>query len=120
VRLERHVGGLSRARKMAYLRGSGWTCEAGRWHSSELDTESLALSRALHHQLTFDLTAALVARGWTVEGYSPRGYARMRAPGTGKPCSVPAALRSEARRGAVKVAELTYSLFLAALLRAGA
>jgi hypothetical protein len=120
VRLERHVGGLSLARKTAYLRGSGWTCDEGRWRSAALETEALALSRALHHQLTIDLTAALVARGWTVDGYSPRGYARMRAPGASKTCSVPAALRSEARRGAEKVAELTYSLFLAAFLRAGA
>lgn len=118
MRLERHVGGLSLARKTAYLRGSGWACEEGRWRCAALETEALPLSRALHHQLTVDLTAALVARGWAVEGYSPRGYARMRGKGAAKTCSVPAALRSEARRGAVKVAELTYSLFLAAFLRA--
>jgi hypothetical protein len=116
VRLERHVGGLSVARKTSYLHARGWREEEGSWVSSIPHTEPLPISRAVHHQLTADLGRALGVWGWKIIGYSPRGYARMQDPlGLGS-CSLPAALRRQARREGRPVAELTYSLFLAALL----
>ncbi len=117
MRLERHVGGLSIARKEKYLTGSGWTKTEKGWSSPAPDTEPLPLNKALHHQLTQDLSTALCALGWKVVGYSMRGYARMQDTDASQ-CSLPAALRKQARREGRPVAQLTYSLFLAALLRA--
>jgi hypothetical protein len=119
MRLERHVGGLSKARAVAYLLASGWLEEGGAWRAPIADAEAVPLRRALHHQLTADLSRALEVRGWRVEGYSQRGYARLVDPRDASACSLPAALRREARRQGCPVAELTYSLFLAALLARG-
>ena len=114
MKLERHVGGLSLARKANYLRARGWREEQGRWVSDIFGPQPLA--RALHHQLTDDLSQALVHLGWQVQGFSERGYVQLRDGEHGKPCSLPKALRTQARREGRPVAELTYSLFLAALL----
>lgn len=116
MRLERHVGGLSAARKLQYLRDSGWKEEAGKWRGPAVEAEAFPLSRALHHQLTADLSAALGARGWKVGGYSERGYAKMVDPQDASECALPAALRRQARRDGCPVRELTYALFLAAVL----
>jgi hypothetical protein len=117
VRLERHVGGLSRERRTKYLRERGWSEETGQWRSPEvLGYGRLPLSKALHHQLTADLSAGLALSGWTVESYSDRGYARMVDPLGGSTCSLPAALRRQARREKRLVGEFTYALFLGALL----
>lgn len=116
MKLERHVGGLSRARKVHYLLERGWREEDGSWQSAAPDSDPLPLNKAVHHQLTQDLGKALGASGWKVVGYSPRGYARMEDPSGLKQCSLPAALRRQARREKRPVGELTYSLFLAALL----
>lgn len=118
MRLERHVGGLSIARKEKYLSGSGWRKQERGWLSPAPDTEPLPLDKALHQQLTQDLSTALGASGWKVVGYSQRGYARMQDPADESQCSLPAALRKQARREGRPVGQLTYSLFLAALLRA--
>ncbi len=117
MRLERHVGGLSIARKEKYLIASGWRKEDRGWCSPNPDTEPLPLNRAVHHQLTYDLSQALGASGWKVVGYSQRGYARMQEPSSTSLCSLPAALRKQARLEGRPVGQLTYSLFLAALLR---
>jgi hypothetical protein len=117
VKLERHVGGLSLARKGRYLRARGWSETERGWQSPIFGT--LPLAKALHHQLTDDLSQALRQQGWQVLGFSERGYVRMRDGEHGKPCSLPKALRTQARREKRPVAELTYSLFLAALLEAG-
>jgi hypothetical protein len=115
VKLERHVGGLSLARKAHYLRARGWREEEkGSWSNDILGLHPTA--KALHHQLTDDLSQALRQRGWQVLGYSERGYVQLRDGERGKPCSLPKALRTQARREKRPVAELTYSLFLAALL----
>jgi hypothetical protein len=116
VKLERHVGGLSAARKENYLRSRGWRQTERGWRCERLDTGELPLQRALHHQLTFDLAAGLAPWGWKVEGYTPRGYAQMKDPQTGTLCSLPRALRMQARREKRPVAELTYDLFLGALV----
>ena len=116
MRLERHVGGLGLARKQHYLQQRGWREEGGKWRSTVPDSEALPVNKAVHHQLTHDLGQALAAYGWKISGYSPRGYARMEDPLGLKPCSLPAALRRQARREKRPVGELTYSLFLAALL----
>jgi hypothetical protein len=116
VKLERHVGGLSLARKAHYLRVRGWRQEERGWHSEIFGT--LPLAKALHHQLTDDLSQALRQRGWQIVGFSERGYVQLRDGEQGKPCSLPKALRTQARREKQPVAELTYSLFLAALLEA--
>lgn len=118
MKLESHVGGLSIARKEKYLVGSGWKKGEGGWSSPAPDTEPLPLNKAVHHQLTHDLTQALGASGWKVAGYSPRGYARMQDSSDQSQCSLPAALRKQARREGRPVGQLTYSLFLAALLKA--
>ena len=110
------MGGLSRARKEKYLRGSGWREEDGKWLSPAPDSEPLLINKAVHHQLTHDLGKALGSSGWKIVGYSPRGYAQMKDPVGEKVCSLPAALRKQARREKRLVGELTYSLFLAALL----
>jgi membrane-bound lytic murein transglycosylase B len=117
VKLERHVGGLSLARKANYLRARGWREEQGRWTSEVFGTYPLA--KALHHQLTDDLSQALRPHGWQVLGYSARGYVSLRDGERGQPCSLPRALRIQARREGRPVAELTYSLFLAALVGTG-
>jgi hypothetical protein len=114
VKLERHVGGLSLTRKANYLRARGWREEEPGWHSEIFGT--LPLTKAVHHQLTDDLSQALCKRGWQVLGFSERGYVQMREGEHGKPCSLPKALRTQARREQRPVAELTYLLFLAALL----
>ena len=114
MKLERHVGGLSLARKANYLRTRGWR-EAGRgWTHDIFGPQTLA--RAVHHQLTDDLSQALRQRGWQVLGFSARGYVQLRDGEQGRPSSLPRALRIQARREGVPVAELTYALFLAALL----
>ncbi len=117
MKLERHVGGLSLARRANYLRARGWREEEGGWSSEIFGL--LPMAKAVHHQLTDDLSQALRKRGWQVAGYSERGYVRMRDGAHGKPCSLPKALRTQARREKRPVAELTYELFLAALLEAG-
>lgn len=116
MRLERHVGGLSLARKLEYLAEAGWTKVAASWRPPDPDAETFPLARAVHHQLTADLCAALAPFGWKVSGYSERGYAKLVDPRDASECSLPAALRREARRRQVPVRELTYSLFLAARL----
>jgi hypothetical protein len=116
MRLERHVGGLGRARQANYLTARGWREEEGKWRCDRLTALALPLAKALHHQLTFDLTAALSANGWRVVGYSDRGYARMEDPADASLCSLPAALRRQAKREKRPVGELTYALFLGALL----
>lgn len=118
MRLERHVGGLSLARKVEYLTASGWSREGSAWRPADPDAELFPLARAVHHQLTADLCKALARFGWSVSGYSPRGYAQLVDPRDGSSCSLPSALRREARRRKVPVRELTYSLFLAARLEA--
>ncbi|QSQ20447.1 hypothetical protein JY651_35115 [Pyxidicoccus parkwayensis] len=114
MKLERHVGGLSLARKAHYLRARGWREEEKGWSSDIFGLHPMA--KAIHHQLTDDLSQALRQRGWQVLGYSERGYVQLRDGERGKPCSLPKALRTQARREKRLVAELTYSLFLAALL----
>jgi membrane-bound lytic murein transglycosylase B len=114
MKLERHVGGLSLARKANYLRARGWREDGRGWQSAIFGT--LPLAKALHHQLTDDLSQALRKRGWQVAGFSERGYVQMRDGERGRPCSLPKALRTQARREKRPVAELTYELFLAALL----
>ena len=115
MRLERHVGGLGKARQKNYLEARGWGLDDGKWTSPRHE-DPVAMSRALHIQLTQDIAGGLAPNGWTIDGYSPRGYARMRDPIDGDTCSLPAALRRQARRERRKVAELTYSLFLAAII----
>lgn len=117
MRLERHVGGLSAERKVKYLRESGWTEEDGTWRGPGADAEAFPLARAVHHQLTADLSAALGARGWKVREYSMRGYVKLVDPKDESVCSLPGALRKQARRDGCPVRELTYSLFLDATLR---
>ena len=114
MRLERHVGGLSVARKEGYLRTRRWTEDGAGWTHALHGTHPLA--KALHHQLTSDLSEALCGLGWRVRGYSKRGYVQLAEGKTGEGCSLPRALRIQARREGRKVGELTYSLFLAAVL----
>ena len=118
MKLERHVGGLSLARKEKYLTASRWLKAGPLWQSPLPEAEPVPLAKALHHQLTADLTQALGATGWKVVDYSDRGYARLSDPKDRSTCSLPAALRRQARREGKPVAELTYVFFLAALLRA--
>src|SRR4051812_4805332 len=98
MRLERHVGGLSLERKVKYLREAGWNEEGGKWRGPTAESEAFPLARALHHQLTADLSDALVGRGWKVGEYSQRGYAKMIDPKDESSCSLPGALRRQARR----------------------
>ena len=114
MKLERHVGGLSRARKSQYLLARGWREEGLKWQSEIFGVHPLA--KAVHHQLTDDLSQALCKRGWQVLGFSERGYVQLREGEHGKPCSLPKALRTQARREKLPVAELTYLLFLGAML----
>lgn len=117
MRLERHIGGLSNERKLQYLRDSGWNEEAGKWRGPGVDAEPFPLARALHHQLTADLSAALGVRGWKIVEYSQRGYVKLADPKDSSSCSLPGALRRQARRDGCPVRELTYSLFLDAVLK---
>lgn len=114
MKLERHVGGLSLVRKANYLRARGWSEDDGAWVNEAFGRHPLP--RAIHHQLTADLSQGLCATGWQVAGYSQRGYVQLRDPQGGKTWSLPGALRIQARRERRPVAELTYSLFLAALV----
>src|SRR5262245_27181981 len=116
MRLERHVGGLSMERKTKYLREAGWREDGAAWLSPAADSESRPISRAVHHQLTADLSAALVTRGWKIAGYSQRGYVKLVDPKDEDSCSLPGALRRQARRDGCPVRELTYGLFLNAML----
>jgi hypothetical protein len=115
MKLARHVGGLSQARKLNYLLARGWHEEDGGWRCPRRSENAWPLAKAIHHQLTEDLCLGLSPSGWTVESYSPRGYARLQDPKDSSLCSLPAALRRQARREQRPVAELTYVLFLAAL-----
>ncbi len=115
MRLERHVGGVGKARQENYLRLRGWQHGDEGWANQRLMAEAQTLSRAFHHQLTFDLCRSLGAHGWQVIDYSSRGYARLRDPETGALCTVPKALRAQARREQRKTGELAYSYFLAAM-----
>ena len=117
MRLERHVGGLSLERKVKYLREAGWKEEEGQWRGPAVEAEVFPLARALHHQLTADLTEALRARGWKILEYSQRGYVKLMDPQDEASCSLPGALRKQARRDGCPVRELTYGLFLAAMLK---
>ena len=117
MRLERHVGGLSKERKLTYLREAGWLQEKNLWRGPGVEAEAFPLARALHHQLTADLCAALGTRGWKISGYSMRGYAQVVDPKDQSICAVPAALRRQARRDGCPVRELTYALFLDAVLK---
>lgn len=116
MKLERHVGGLSRARKENYLRARGWQQAETSWSCARLGLEDVPLPRAVHHQLTEDLATAMVALGWEIVGFSERGYVKLRSASGGAPCSLPKAMRLQARKEKRPVAELTYSLFLAALV----
>ena len=116
MRLERHIGGMGKARQVNYLQRRGWSETETGWSCERLLAENERLSRALHHQLTEDLCHALAPQGWKVVDYSARGYAQLRDPQTGELCSLPKALRRQARRENRKVADLTYALFLASLL----
>ncbi|MBK7860865.1 MAG: hypothetical protein IPJ65_20130 [Archangiaceae bacterium] len=116
MRLERHIGGMGKARQVSYLQARGWAESAKGWSCERLLAENERLSRALHHQLTEDLCHALSPHGWKVVDYSPRGYAQLLDPNTGERCPLPKALRRQARRENKKVADLTYALFLGALL----
>jgi len=107
---------MGKARQANYLHLRGWEESESGWACARLMAEDQRLSRALHHQLTEDLCAALVALGWSIIDYSAKGYARLKDPLTGTPCTLPKALRLQAKREGRKVAELTYSLFLAATL----
>jgi len=62
---------------VTYLREAGWKEEAGKWRGPGVEAEAFPQSRALHHQLTKDLSEALGARGWNVGAYSQRGYAKL-------------------------------------------
>jgi len=119
MRLERHVGGLGRARKVSYLVRRGWREVDGRWVNPTPASEPSTLDRAIHHQLTVDLTGALGAQGWKVVGFSSRGYAQLEDPNDQSRCSLPAALRRQARREGRPVGQLTYSLFLSAMVNDG-
>ncbi len=96
------------------MRQRGWTSvEKGWQHERTLD-EVYPRTRALHHQLTFDLTQALARWQWRVVGYSQRGYAQLEDGVTGESHALPSALRVEARRQGQPVRDFTYALFLAA------
>ncbi len=116
MRLERHVGGVGKARQENYLILRGWERGELGWACTRLMAEAQSLSRAFHHQLTEDLCRALSPQGWQVIDYSARGYARLKDPATGALCSLPKALRLQARREKRKTGELAYSYFLAAMI----
>jgi hypothetical protein len=116
MRLERHVGGLGRARQRSYLLARGWAETGEGWRHARAGETAWARPRALHHQLTHDLCAALARWDWRVEGYSSRGYAQLLDGRTGARRSLPAALRVEARRQGQRVADFTYALFLNAVV----
>ena len=115
MRLERHVGGVGKARQENYLLLRGWVQGELGWACARLMAEEQTRSRAFHHQLTEDLCRALGDHGWQVIDYSARGYARLKDPVTEALCSLPKALRLQARRDKRKTGELAYSFFLAAM-----
>jgi hypothetical protein len=115
MRLERHVGGLSIQRKVDYLLKRGWRRQDGVWLSPVPVTDPVSIKWAVHHQLTHDLATGLSAFGWKTVDYSDRGYARLEDPMNGERCSLPEALRRQARRHKRPVRELTRALFLAAM-----
>jgi len=114
MKLERHVGGLSVSKKVAYLEARGWRRSEGSWLSPIPVTDPVPLSKAVHHQLTQDLTSALSSWGWRVAEYSDRGYARLEDPIAGDRCALPAALRRQARRERKLVRDFTRALFASA------
>ena len=116
MRLERHVGGLGRGRKLHYLEARGWRAVDGGWTCARHTAAPLRLEKALHHQLTEDLTAGLAAWGLKVVATSPRGYATLEDPADESRCSIPAALRRQSRRLHRNTGDLGYSLFLASML----
>ncbi len=116
MKLERHVGGLSKQRKEDYLRRRAWREEDGAWLANVTAALPLPLKKAVHHQLTQDLARGLAPFGWRVVAYSERGYAKLEDPADASLCSLPAALRRQARREKQLVADFTYSLFLKAML----
>lgn len=97
---------------MSYLERRGWSVIDGKWLGPHDAAEGCTLSRALHHQLTADLSAAL---GWKILDYSPRGYVTLEDPVDHSACTLPSALRRQARREGQPVKELTYTLFLSKL-----
>ena len=119
MRLERHVGGMGEARQQRYLQTRGWQLTEKGWHHPGRQTDTHSLSRALHHQLTKDLSESLAQWKWAVLSYSQRGYARLQDATTGKDHSLPSALRVEAKRQKQKVADFTYALFLTAVTERG-
>lgn len=105
---------MGRARQARYLEQRGWTRRGDAWHSPREPENGFTLGRALHHQLTYDLAQGLSHFGWRVVAYSPRGYAQLVRSELEKPCTLPAALRQQAKREGRRVGEFTYELFLAA------
>jgi hypothetical protein len=101
---------------MEYLARRGWSQKEGAWSCAASALGPFPLKRAVHLQLTDDLCWALAPAGWKVVGYSPRGYAQLQDAGEARPCSLPAALRRQAKREGRPVADFSYSLFLAAML----
>ena len=116
MRLERHIGGMGLARQRRYLRLRGWLDDHDGWQHPQHSFAPQPLSRALHHQLTHDLTHALARWHWRVVSYSQRGYAQLLDRVSARQHSLPSALRIEARRQGQKVADFTYALFLAAVV----
>jgi hypothetical protein len=115
MKLVRHVGALSKVKQHGYLTARGWREEKpGLWSCARLEVTPIRLSRAMHHQLTDDLCEALAAFGWKVKGYSLKGYAQLEDPLKGETCTLPEALRRQARRHKVKVSPFTRALFEAA------
>ncbi len=111
------MGGLGRKRQEDYLTRRGWRQTDAGWLAGDVvGAEPLKLSKAVHHQLTRDLCAALAPAGWKVVDYSPRGYAKLEDPTDASRCSLPAALRRQAKREQRRVGDFTYALFLAAML----
>lgn len=106
---------MGRARQENYLVARGWRQQQNTWSSPRFE-EPVPIQRALHRQLTFDLAAGLAPHGWRITGYSPRGYAKLSDPVKGDSCTLPGALRRQAKREGRKVADLTYALFLAAIV----
>jgi hypothetical protein len=107
---------MGRARQINYLETRGWARSGKDWACPRHTVQPQTLSRAVHHQLTEDLCRGLAAYGWKVVAFSERGYARLWDPEADEECSLPAALRRQARRSKRRAGELAYSLFLAAMV----